>query len=69
MLMNLEGLKPRKTVLAMPKNNCKLQTRPLVRKDAQNQQPYNCLKIIKERRRKIGRWPQMGALHQDSLAV
>jgi hypothetical protein len=47
---------------------CKLQSRPLVREGAPHQQTCNCLKIIKERRGKIGRGSQMGAWHHDRLA-
>jgi hypothetical protein len=39
----------------------KLQTRLPVREGAPHQQTRNCLKIIKERRGKIGRRSQMGA--------
>jgi hypothetical protein len=46
----------------------KLQTRLLVREGAPHQQTRNCLKINKERRKKIGRGSQMGAWHQDRLA-
>jgi hypothetical protein len=56
------------TSLARPSNNWKLQTRPLVREGAQNQQTHNCLKMIKGKRQ-IGRWCQIGAWHQDRLAV
>jgi hypothetical protein len=61
MLVSPAGLRPRKTAPAMPSNNLKLQTRPLVRQGAQHQQISNCLKIIKERRRKVGHGSQMGA--------
>jgi hypothetical protein len=54
--------------LAIPSKNLKLQTSPLVREGAPHQQARNCLKIIKERRGKIGRGSQMGARHQDRLA-
>jgi hypothetical protein len=44
------------TLLARPSNNWKLLTWPLVREGAPHQQTCNCLKkVIKERRRKIGR--------------
>jgi hypothetical protein len=52
----------RKDALAMPSKNWKLQTRLLVREGVPHQQIHNRLKIIKERRRTIGRrsqtdWP------------
>jgi hypothetical protein len=34
-----------------------------------HQQIHNCLKILKQRRRKIGPGFQMGAWHQDRLGV
>jgi hypothetical protein len=54
--------------MAMPSKNWKLQIRLLVREGALHQQTHNFLKIIKERRRKIGCGSQMGAWHQDRLA-
>jgi hypothetical protein len=61
-------LRPWKTALAMLSNNWKLQARSLVKEGAPHQQTRNCLKIIKERRGKIGRGTQMGAWHQYRLA-
>jgi hypothetical protein len=54
--------------LAMPSKNWKLQTRLLVSEGAPHQQIRNCLKIIQERRRKIGCGSEMCAWHQDRLA-
>jgi hypothetical protein len=51
----------RKASLAMCSKKCKLQERLLVREGAPHQQTRNCLKIIKEKRGKIGCWSQMGA--------
>jgi hypothetical protein len=45
-----------------------LQTQPLDREGSPHKQTRNCLKIIKERRRKIGLGSQMGGRHQDRLA-
>jgi hypothetical protein len=53
----------RKTSLAMPGKNWKLQTRLIVREGAPRQQTRNCLQIIKERKGKIGRGSRMGAWH------
>jgi hypothetical protein len=44
----------RKAALTMPSKNWKLHTRLLVTEGSPRQQIRNCLKIIKERRRKIG---------------
>jgi hypothetical protein len=49
-----------------PAKNWKVQTRLLVREGAPHQQTRNCLKLIKERRGKIG-WSQMGAWHKEGL--
>jgi hypothetical protein len=56
------GPAPRRTgrqivylALELASLHCKLQTRPLVREGAPHQQTRSCLKIIKERREKIGR--------------
>jgi hypothetical protein len=38
---------PNMTALARPSSNCKLQTRPLVKEGAPNQQTRNCQTIIK----------------------
>jgi hypothetical protein len=46
---------PEMTELARPSNNWKLQTRPLVKEGAPQQQIHNCLKTIKERGRRISR--------------
>jgi hypothetical protein len=58
----------RKAALAMPSKNWKLHIRLLVREGTPHQQTRNCLKIIKERRRNIGRGSHMGAWHHDRLA-
>jgi hypothetical protein len=57
-----------KAALAMPRKNWKLQTRLLIREGAPHQQTRDCLKLIKERKIKIGRGSRMGAWHQDRLA-
>jgi hypothetical protein len=67
MAMSPASIRPRRTLLTMPSNNWKLQTRPLVRDGTQQQQTQNSLNIIKWGRRKIGHWSQMGAWHQDRL--
>jgi hypothetical protein len=51
-----------------PAKTWKVQIRLLVREGAPLQQTRNCLKIIKEKKGKIGRWSQMGAWHHDGLA-
>jgi hypothetical protein len=48
----------RKAALSVPSKNLKIQTRLLVREGAPHQQIRNCLKIIKERRRTLGRGPR-----------
>jgi hypothetical protein len=53
----------------MPGKNWKRQARLLVREGAPQQQTRNFVKIIKERRGKIGRRSHMGAWHQARLAV
>jgi hypothetical protein len=58
---------PRKTPLAMPSNNWKLHTRPLVRKGAPHQQTRNSLKVTKKKKEEIGFESQMGVWHQDKL--
>jgi hypothetical protein len=45
-----------------------MQTRLLVREGAPHQQTRDRIKVIKERRRQIGRGSQMGAWHQERLA-
>jgi hypothetical protein len=50
-----------KTVMARPSSNCKVQSRPLAREGDTHQQTRNSLKMIKERKRKIGRRPQTDA--------
>jgi hypothetical protein len=61
-----QDLDPINTSLARTSNNCKLQTRPLIREDGPHQ-TRNFTKIIK-RRIKIGHGSQMGASQQDRLA-
>jgi hypothetical protein len=56
----------RKAALAIPGKNWKLQTRLLVREGAPQQLARNYLKIMKERRGKIGRVSQMGAWHRQT---
>jgi hypothetical protein len=59
----------RKTELAIPSKNWKLQTRLLVREGAPHQQTRNCLKKWSKREgEKSGRGSKMGAWHQDRLA-
>jgi hypothetical protein len=57
----------RRTTLATPGCNSKLQTCPRVREDTSHQQTRNCLVIIKNGR-KICRRSQMDAWHQNRLA-
>jgi hypothetical protein len=60
------GLEPENDCAGEVSSKCKLQTSPLVRKGTRHQQTHSCLKMI-EKIRKIGRWSQMGARHQDRL--
>jgi hypothetical protein len=53
----------------MHSRNWKPQTGLSDREGAPHQQIRNCLEILKERRRKIGRGSQIGAWHQDRLTV
>jgi hypothetical protein len=50
-----------KTALAKGSNNCRLQTRPLVREGAPHQQTCNYVKVSKEKRRQFGHGFRMGA--------
>jgi hypothetical protein len=60
MLMSPVGLRSEKGCAGYALQKLKLQPRLLIREGA-SLQTTNCLKIIKERRRKIGRGSQMGA--------
>jgi hypothetical protein len=48
---------PRKTVLARPSNNWKLQTGSLIREGAPHQQTCNCIKIIQKGKKNWSRVP------------
>jgi hypothetical protein len=56
---------PSGTALARPSSNSKLQTRPFVREDAPHQDTRN----LSDKKQKSGHELQMGARHQDRLAV
>jgi hypothetical protein len=67
--MSPVGLRPEKEYAGDAKQKkWKLQTRLLVREGAPLQQIRNCLKMIKIRKKKIGRESQMGAWHEHRLA-
>jgi hypothetical protein len=59
--MSPVGLRSEKGCTGDARQKLKLQTRLLVKEGAPYQQTRNCLKIIKEKRRKIGWGSQMGA--------
>jgi hypothetical protein len=55
-------LRPEKDSAGEAQKQLKTTDRPLVRESAPHKQPRNCLKkIIKQRRRNVGRGSQMGA--------